>query len=73
MAYAVENVSAGLSLGQRFQSFRAEYAENRAKAKVYRETVRELQSLTARELSNLGIAHSTIRAIALEAAYGSDA
>lgn len=37
---------------------------------VYRETIRELTSLSARDLADLGIHESQIPAIALEAAYG---
>ncbi|AUH35391.1 hypothetical protein CUV01_11325 [Paracoccus tegillarcae] len=44
--------------------------ENRARNAVYRQTIRELNSLTERDLSDLGIHRSMIRRIALEAAYG---
>ena len=37
---------------------------------VYRETIRELTSLTVRDLADLGIHRSQIQAIAMEAAYG---
>ena len=38
--------------------------------RVYSQTVAELNALTDRELSDLGIARATIREIAHEAAYG---
>lgn len=38
--------------------------------KVYRQTVRELNALTTRELTDLGITRSMITRVALEAAYG---
>lgn len=38
--------------------------------KMYRQTVRELAALSDRELNDLGIARSSIRSIAMEAAYG---
>jgi uncharacterized protein YjiS (DUF1127 family) len=41
-----------------------------AARKVYRTTVTELQSLDNRDLADLGISRSMIRAIAYEAAYG---
>jgi uncharacterized protein YjiS (DUF1127 family) len=41
--------------------------------KVYRQTVRELNALTTRELTDLGITRSMITRVALEAAYGRSA
>ncbi|EGJ20554.1 hypothetical protein RSWS8N_00710 [Cereibacter sphaeroides WS8N] len=41
-----------------------------AQRRIYRQTVRELNSLTTRELSDLGIHRSMITRIAMEAAYG---
>ena len=38
--------------------------------RIYSQTVAELNALTDRELSDLGIARTTIREIAHEAAYG---
>ena len=45
---------------QAFQTFRAQRA-------MYKTTIKELSALSNRELSDLGIARSGIRAIALEA------
>ncbi|WP_198590246.1 DUF1127 domain-containing protein [Paracoccus zhejiangensis] len=44
--------------------------ESRARNAVYRQTVRELNALTARDLADLGIHRSMISRIAREAAYG---
>jgi len=44
--------------------------EQMAKRALYRKTISELQSLTGRELSDLGIHRSAIKGIALEAAFG---
>jgi uncharacterized protein YjiS (DUF1127 family) len=41
-----------------------------AKRALYRKTISELQSLTGRELADLGINRSAIKGIALEAAFG---
>lgn len=41
-----------------------------ARRKVYRETMRELKSLSNRELADLGIHRSMITRVATEAAYG---
>lgn len=44
--------------------------ESRARNAVYRQTVRELNALNARDLADLGIHRSMITRIAREAAYG---
>ncbi|WCR20039.1 DUF1127 domain-containing protein [Paracoccus alcaliphilus] len=46
--------------------------ENRARRAVYRQTVRELNALTARDLQDLGISRSMIPGLAREAAWGSN-
>lgn len=43
--------------------------ENRSKAALYRQTLRELNALSGRDLADLGIHRSSIRRIAYEAAY----
>ncbi len=70
MTYSTHTGFAGFSLGQRFAAFRADLAENAAKRKVYRTTLAELESLSNRDLGDLGISRSAIKAIAFEAAYG---
>ena len=56
-------------LGQRIAEFRASISERMARARVYRNTVSELQGLSDRDLADLGISRASIRSIALEAAY----
>ena len=41
-----------------------------ARYKTYRTTVNELESLTSRELADLGLHRSMIKSTAMEAAYG---
>lgn len=41
-----------------------------ANHRVYRKTLTELSSLSARELDDLGISRSMIKRLALESAYG---
>ncbi|WBU61884.1 DUF1127 domain-containing protein [Paracoccus albus] len=48
----------------------ARLQEARARRAVYRQTVSELSSLSARELDDLGIHRSMITRIASEAAWG---
>lgn len=45
-------------------------AEATAKRRVYRQTLRELNALSAREMADLGLNRSMIRSVAYEAAYG---
>jgi uncharacterized protein YjiS (DUF1127 family) len=70
MTYSTYTGFAGFSLGQRFAAFRADMAENAAKRKAYRTTLAELESLSNRDLSDLGISRSAIKSVAFEAAYG---
>lgn len=44
--------------------------ENRARRAVYNQTLRELNSLTERDLNDLGISRSMITRVAHEAAWG---
>ncbi|WP_022707685.1 DUF1127 domain-containing protein [Paracoccus zeaxanthinifaciens] len=44
--------------------------ENRARRAVYKQTVRELNALTTRDLNDLGISRSMITRLAHEAAWG---
>ncbi|WP_375254889.1 DUF1127 domain-containing protein [Yoonia sp.] len=54
----------------RLGSLRTKIAEAAAKRKVYRTTLTELESLSPRDLADLGIARTSIHEIAYEAAYG---
>ncbi len=69
MAYT-NTSTAGLSWAEKFADLRAQWAEAAAKRKVFRTTVTELETLSARELADLGISRASIKAIAYEAAYG---
>lgn len=44
--------------------------DNRARRAVYRQTVRELDALTTRDLDDLGISRAMITRLAHEAAWG---
>jgi uncharacterized protein YjiS (DUF1127 family) len=70
MAYATDARSAKGTLAERFAAFRADLADRRAKAAVYRRTFDELNAMTERELNDIGIKQGMIREIAREAAYG---
>ncbi len=69
MAYTNTSTT-GHTLVEKFADLRAQWAEAAAKRKVFRTTVAELETLSARELADLGISRASIKAIAYEAAYG---
>lgn len=63
-AAAVSGIAGRLSTAiQRMQ-------ENRARRAIYRQTVRELNALTSRDLADLGINRTMIGRLAQEAAWG---
>lgn len=53
-----------------FSAYRATRRERIAQNRVYAQTLRELRSLSNRDLADIGISQYSIEAIAHEAAYG---
>jgi uncharacterized protein YjiS (DUF1127 family) len=70
MAYVNTSRAASVSLADRFAGSFAALKAAYARRAVYTQTLRELNALSDRELADLGIARSTITAVAREAAYG---
>lgn len=70
MAYVAGSRNTTISMGARLAEIKTQFSEAFTAWSVYRRTVAELQQLTTRELSDLGISRSMIRRIAIEAAYG---
>ena len=68
MTYNTETGFASISLGQRFATLRAEWAEKAARRKVFRATFKELNALSDRDLADLGLHRSAIKRVAWEAA-----
>lgn len=64
------SATAETGIRAKLSSVIARIQDNRARAAVYRQTIRELNALTARDLADLGIHRSMISRIAHEAAYG---
>ncbi len=73
MAYVTSNRAPAASLIGRIADFRTNAVEAYRNWRVYRNTLEELQGLSAREMADLGINPSMIRRIAMEAAYGKQA
>ncbi len=70
MAFNTDTSFAGSSFVDRFAALRAVWAEKAEKRKVYRTTLAELESLSNRDLSDLGMSRAMIKSVAIEAAYG---
>ena len=68
----VSNTARTNTFVERMRSVWADFADYRAKRRVFRETVAELSALSNRELADLGINRAEIRRIALAAAEGCD-
>ncbi|WGW02319.1 DUF1127 domain-containing protein [Tropicibacter oceani] len=70
MAYATDlNTRAQNSFGARFSSLIVDLKARMARRSVYKTTLRELSSLSDRELNDLGLSRSMIRRVAYQAAY----
>lgn len=70
MAYITDTRTSDITLAQRFTTLRENFVAARAQRKIYNTTVVELDSLSHRELADLGLSRSMIKTIAYEAAYG---
>ncbi|MEN8660582.1 DUF1127 domain-containing protein [Marivita sp.] len=72
MAYETNSIGAvGNTIMDRVNSLIADYRAQAARRKIYRDTLRELNALTHRELCDLGLNHSEIKRVAYQAAYES--
>ena len=69
MAHTATLTHGGFNLSARIASFVERVKENRARAAQYSRTYRELQSLTNRELDDIGVRRCDIADIAREHAY----
>lgn len=54
----------------RFAKLIADLRDYMARRSVYRQTLRELNELTDRDLSDLGLSRSSVHSVAYEAAWG---
>jgi uncharacterized protein YjiS (DUF1127 family) len=70
MAYVNNSRAVSVGLADRIGAFVATLKLNAAKRRIYEKTVRELNALTDRELTDLGIARLSIEDVARVAAYG---
>ena len=70
MAHTSDTRIFGTSAVSHFANLRNTLAIRFGQYQTYRETLRELESLTKRELNDLGLNQHTLQAVAREAAYG---
>lgn len=70
MTVQTETFFGAPAISARFAALREKMTEAVTKRKTYLVTLRELESLTPRDLADLDIAPGSIRSIAHEAAYG---
>lgn len=70
MAYVNATRIGDWGIGHMIGSLMTKLNDQRRRNRVYRQTVSELNALNDRDLADLGIARSTIRSIAMQAAYG---
>ena len=70
MAYVASNGTARPSVTTRLAEMARQTAQAYTAWRLYRRTLDELQQLSPRELDDLGLERSGLRATALEAAYG---
>ncbi|QYK40694.1 MAG: DUF1127 domain-containing protein [Paracoccaceae bacterium] len=70
MAYVNDTRAATAGLADRLSAFVKTLREAARRRAIYRQTLRELNALSSRELADLGIHRTMITRIALEAAYG---
>lgn len=70
MAYANSTRAVSVSLSDRLAATFSVLRAAIQRRRVYEQTLRELRSLSDRDLSDLGISRSVITLVAREAAYG---
>ena len=70
MAYASTQITARFDIVARLRSAAAEATEAWTRYRTFRTTLSELEGLNDRELQDLGLSRSGLRAVAHESAYG---
>ena len=69
MAYATHTLTLSAGISARLTAVVANLKDSMARRAMFKQTVRELSTLSNRELADLGLSRSMIKSIAYEAAY----
>ena len=69
MAYAAQSNGIATGVAARLAAVAADITDRLARRRAYRNTYNELMALSGRELADLGLHRSQIRAIAYDVAY----
>ena len=69
MAYATQTLTLSAGISARLTAVVANLKDSMARRAMFKQTVRELSTLSNRELADLGLSRSMIKSIAYEAAY----
>lgn len=69
MAFATQTNTLSAGFAARISAVVAHVTEALARRAVFNQTVRELSSLSNRDLADLGLSRSMIKSVAYEAAY----
>jgi uncharacterized protein YjiS (DUF1127 family) len=69
MAFASDVRTGGFPIAAKFNEMRANLAARMGQYRMYRTTLAELSNLSTREMNDLGLNATTIRSVALQAAY----
>lgn len=72
MAFLTDTLNSRIDLAQAIANWIERANETAAKRRLRRETISELQSLSNKELADIGIARAEIRGIAHRVAFGQD-
>ena len=70
VTYAVEIIQPGIRIREWFEACKKTAAEHRMRRSAYDRTLRALESMSDRDLADVGISRLSIKEIAQEAAYG---
>lgn len=70
MAYVNQTQTNTAGFAARITAFFDSLSERRAKYRLYRRTLEELEALPTRELNDLGLSSTNLRSVAYESVYG---
>ncbi len=70
MAYVSTQKITNVTLAERIAAFASGFGKKVGEYRLYRRTLNELQAMSARDLTDLGLHREELRQVALDAVYG---